>query len=88
MLNYYHGTRAALPIGQERLDETIRHVGPALIVSKLALLTGGVTILSPMPTTQLYGILSVIVLVMALIGDLLVLPAIIRMWESIRPGAS
>ncbi|WP_114011439.1 efflux RND transporter permease subunit [Cohaesibacter intestini] len=88
MLNYYHGTRAALPIWQERLNETIRHIGPALIVSTLALLTGGVTILSPMPTTQLYGILSVMVLVMALIGDLLVLPAIIRTWESTRPKAS
>jgi uncharacterized protein len=55
-------------------------VGPALILTTLVLACGlGVTILSDLPSLQLFGWLSAFTLVAALIGDLLILPAT-AMW--------
>jgi len=68
------------------LHRTITAIGPALIISTLALMAGGVTMLSPLPMAQLYGRLAVLVLAVALIGDILLLPALIlvtRRWRRV-----
>jgi predicted RND superfamily exporter protein len=77
MLNHY---RRAMSNGGDpalQLRATIVAIGPALILSTLALMAGGVTMLSPLPMAQLYGQLILIVLFFALIGDILLLPALI-----------
>lgn len=51
-------------------------VGPALILTTVVLACGlGVTILSDLPSLQLFGWLSAFTLLAALVGDLLILPA-------------
>jgi uncharacterized protein len=60
-------------IGVERATVLI---GPALVLTSLILAFGlGVTILSDLPSLRLFGKLSALTLVAALIGDLLLLPA-------------
>ena len=68
---------------QYREDRAIT-LGPALILATLALMAGGVTMMSPLPMAQLYGKLVVQVLAAALIGDILFLPALIAVVESWR----
>ncbi len=82
MLNYYFRQAPDDAENQARneypaLQRTITVIGPALIISTLALMAGGVTMLSPLPMAQLYGQLIVLVLAVALIGDILLLPALI-----------
>lgn len=51
-------------------------VGPALILTTMVLAIGlGVTVFSDLPSLRLFGRLSVITLMAALVGDLLILPA-------------
>jgi uncharacterized protein len=60
-------------IGVERATVLI---GPALVLTSLILAFGlGVTVLSDLPSLRLFGKLSGLTLVAALIGDLLLLPA-------------
>ncbi|MCC2114012.1 MAG: MMPL family transporter, partial [Hyphomicrobiales bacterium] len=84
VLNHYHRTAESLSSWAAALHRTITRIGPALIVSTLALMAGGVTMLSPLPMAQLYGRLTLIVLTAALIGDLLLLPALIAVAERWR----
>jgi predicted RND superfamily exporter protein len=74
----------------EALDLTIRTIGSVLIVSTLVLMAGiGGTILSELPMVSLYGRIIVLLLATALAGDLLFLPAIIRVvddWKKARKG--
>jgi predicted RND superfamily exporter protein len=60
------------------IHRTIRHVGPALIVTTIILLVGfGTMMTSPLPGVQIYAGLSALTLLTALIGDLLILPALL-----------
>ena len=60
-------------IGVERATVLI---GPALVLTSLILAFGlGVTVLSDLPSLRLFGKLSGLTLMAALIGDLLMLPA-------------
>lgn len=59
------------------VSATVTTMGPALILATLALMGGGVTILSPLPMAQLYGELIMLVLAAALAGDLIFLPALL-----------
>jgi len=55
-------------------------VGPALILTSLVLACGlAVTIFSDLPSLRLFGWLSAVTLVAALIGDLLILPATVML---------
>ena len=75
-LNYFRRRAGAgmTPAGATR--ETIVALGPVVLMSTLVLLVGlGSTITSNMPTMQNFGVVSVIVLLVALVGDLVVLPA-------------
>jgi predicted RND superfamily exporter protein len=94
----YHRLQTRGPTGQNGLSEveavrqTMVALGPVVLMSTLVLVFGlGGTITSNMPTLQLFGLVSVVVLVVALIGDMLVLPAtlvLIGLVRSKRSAAS
>jgi len=66
-------------IGVERATVLI---GPALVLTSLILAFGlGVTVLSDLPSLRLFGKLSALTLMAALIGDLLLLPASVLLWR-------
>jgi predicted RND superfamily exporter protein len=57
-------------------------IGPALVLTTLILAFGlGVTVLSDLPSLRLFGKLSAVTLMAALIGDLLLLPASVMLWR-------
>jgi len=57
-------------------------IGPALVLTSLILAFGlGVTVLSDLPSLRLFGKLSGLTLVAALIGDLLLLPASVLLYR-------
>ena len=69
------------------LQRTIMTVGPVVIMSTVLIASGiGTTMLSALPTVQLYGTIVVIVLMSAVLGTLLFLPAVMstmeRYWAS------
>lgn len=60
------------------VDTTLDRVGPALIATTLILIAGcAVLTVSVLPQVALFGFLTVITLLAALIGDLIVLPALL-----------
>jgi predicted RND superfamily exporter protein len=66
---------------QLAIQETIKHVGSALIVTTVILLGGFAAMLtSPMPGVQLFACLSGLTLITALIGDLFLFPAML-LWN-------
>ena len=66
-------------IGVERATVLI---GPALVLTSLILAFGlGVTVLSDLPSLRLFGKLSAMTLVAALVGDLVLLPASVLLYR-------
>jgi predicted RND superfamily exporter protein len=66
-------------VGVERATVLI---GPALVLTSLILAFGlGVTVLSDLPSLRLFGKLSAMTLVAALIGDLVLLPASVLLYR-------
>nr|WP_246472875.1 MMPL family transporter [Pelagibacterium limicola] len=62
----------------DAVDSTLDRVGPALIATTLILIAGcAVLMISALPQVALFGMLTVISLLAALIGDLVVLPALL-----------
>ena len=85
MLVRYRLSRARNPDPAAALSETITTIGPVLIVSTVVLTFGiGVTLLSAIPILGLFGKISALVLVVALVGDLIFLPAILLTVETLR----
>ncbi|MCW5698033.1 MAG: MMPL family transporter [Bauldia sp.] len=73
----------------QRLVEGSRRVGPVLVGTTLVIVTGMMmTLTSGLPTVALFGMLAMASLTVALVGDLLFLPAIIagpaRRWFRTR----
>lgn len=78
-LNHYRNARRSGLDAADAVDRTTKSVGPVLVVSTVIVAMGlGTTLLSDMPMVQLYGEVSMLVLGAALVGDLLFLPAILR----------
>lgn len=72
-------------------DEAIRSarilVGPAIILTTVVLAFGlGVTIFSDLPSLRLFGMVTGLTLIASLIGDLVFLPATVRVGRMIWPG--
>lgn len=60
----------------QAVDSTLERVGPALVATTLILVAGcSVLMVSILPQVALFGFLTVITLLTALIGDLVILPA-------------
>ena len=79
VLNRYRLAKEELGSSRKGMELTITTIGSVLIVSTLVLMAGiGGTIFSELPMVRLYGQVIVLLLATALVGDLLFLPAIIR----------
>lgn len=77
-----------------RLIETSREVGPVLVGTTIIILAGlSTTFASGLPTVTLFGVIAGITLVVAALGDLIVMPALIagyarRWFEKKLAGAA
>ncbi len=79
VLNRYRLAKDELGSSRDAIELTIRTIGSVLIVSTLVLMAGiGGTVFSELPMVRLYGQVIVLLLATALAGDMLFLPAIIR----------
>lgn len=71
------------------LRRTMAKIGPVLVVSSLVLIAGiAVLFLSEMPMNRDYAQLTIIIFVAALLGDLVLLPALIRVFRGRPPQAA
>jgi len=85
MLNRYRLERAERSGVTSALRRTIARVGPVVIVSTIVLACGiGTSLMSALPMVSLYGTVVVIVLVAAMVGALLLLPALMVTVEGLR----
>lgn len=76
MLNYHRLARMQGQPVPEAVRLTLVAVGPVILMTTLVLVIGiGSTISSAMPTLQVYGMVSVTVILVALVSDLVLLPA-------------
>lgn len=77
-MNHYVRAREQGFNHREAVDRTLERVGPALIATTLILCAGTtVIIFSVLPQVALFGALVVLTLVLALMGDLIILPALL-----------
>ncbi|MGH6814483.1 MAG: efflux RND transporter permease subunit [Hyphomicrobiaceae bacterium] len=68
------------------LMATVNHIGPAVVLTTIVLALGlGVTILSDLPSLRLFGRLTAVCLFSSLIGQLVVLPAVIALFRQWVP---
>jgi hypothetical protein len=82
VLNRYRLARSKGKAVNPALAETIKIVGPILMVSTIVLIAGfGSTLLSELPNLRLFGLISIILLATALLANLLILPATISVVE-------
>lgn len=89
ILNYYNQARSKGEAVKLALAETIRTIGPIIVVSTAVLIAGfGATLLSELPNLRLFGIVTIVLLVTAFFGDLLILPATIASMEERRSSRS
>lgn len=85
VLNRYRLERGKGNNVGDAIETTITRIGPVLIVSTAVLIAGvGGTILSELPLVRLYGEVITLLLATALIGAMILLPAIIRIMDGRR----
>jgi len=78
VLNRYRLEREKSDDVDIAIGKTLAAIGPVLIVATIILISGvAVTIISELPMVQLYGQISSLVLVTALVGAMVFLPAIL-----------
>lgn len=76
-LNHFVHHGRAKKLG-DRLVETTRQVGPVLITTTVIILCGlATTLTSGLPTVTMFGLITALTLLFALVGDLFFLPALI-----------
>ena len=92
VLNRYRLEREKSGDVDAAITKTLAEIGPVLLVATIVLISGvAVTIISELPMVQLYGQISTVVLITALIGAMVFLPAILSVvdkWRMARRGAS
>ncbi|MEE9589431.1 MAG: MMPL family transporter [Hyphomicrobiaceae bacterium] len=85
VLNRYRLERSDRAGVTKALRRTIARVGPVVIVSTVVLAGGiGTSLMSELPMVSLYGTVVVLVLVAAMVGALLLLPALMATVEGLR----
>ncbi len=63
---------------RKAVADTVTHIGPVLVLTTIVLSAGlAITMASDLPSMHLFGELTMTVLVAALVGDLLILPAVV-----------
>ena len=69
----------------DAVAQTVRRIGPVLMLTTVVLVLGiGVTLFSDVPSNRLFGQLSGVILVSALVADVVFLPALIQAVGRIR----
>ncbi|MCB9993588.1 MAG: MMPL family transporter [Hyphomicrobiaceae bacterium] len=82
MLYRFRSEFAKTGRASEALNTTIGKIAPVLVISSLVLVTGiSVLFLSEMPMNRDYAQITIIIFVAALLGDLIMLPALIRVFQ-------
>ncbi len=85
-LGRYRREREAGGTVDEAIETTLRKVGGSLVVTTVIMTVGFATVISSeMPAQRIFGTLSVATIVSALLGDLLILPAMLRVFDRDRP---
>lgn len=85
VLNRYRLEREKSGNADAAITKTLAEIGPVLIVATIVLISGvAVTIISELPMVQLYGEISTVVLITALIGAMVFLPAILSVVDKWR----
>lgn len=78
LANYMRHRRSGMA-HDAAIDRSLERIGPALVATTLILCAGTfVVAFSALPQVSLFGTLTVLTLVLALIGDLLFLPAMLK----------
>jgi uncharacterized protein len=73
----------------DALVATVHHIGPVVVLTTIVLALGlGVTVLSNLPSLRLFGVLTAVCLLAALVGQLVILPSSIAVYRSIFPRRS
>ncbi len=63
---------------KEAVEMTLERIGPALVATTLILCAGTfIVVFSALPQVALFGILTVLTFILALLGDLLILPSLL-----------
>ncbi len=93
VLNRYRLERERTSDIDEAVTDTLRAVGPVLMVATIILIGGvGITAISELPMVQLYGEISSVVLITAFLGALIFLPALLtvtdKMFADEKPAPS
>jgi predicted RND superfamily exporter protein len=66
--------------------QTAHHIGPPVVLTTIVLALGlGVTMLSHLPSLRLFGELAAVCLFASLIGQLVILPAVLMVGRRILP---
>ncbi|GBE44902.1 MAG TPA: hypothetical protein ENH05_08795 [Rhizobiales bacterium] len=82
VLNRYKLARAKTNDVDAAIGETLKAIGPVLIVATIILISGvAVTVISELPMVRLYGQISSVVLLTALVGAMVFLPAILSLTD-------
>ncbi len=85
VLNRYRLEREKSGNADAAITKTLAEIGPVLIVATIVLISGvAVTIISELPMVRLYGEISTVVLITALIGAMVFLPAILSVVDKWR----
>ncbi len=92
VLNRYRLARARTKDVDAAIGETLKAIGPVLIVATIILISGtAVTVISELPMVRLYGQITFVVLLTALAGAMIFLPAILSIvdkWMIARSGTA
>ena len=91
-IHFLYHWRAAERAGQawpEALRSTYRHAGHAAVITTALLLVGyPVLMLADVKTVVYFGLLTSVAAVAALLGDLIMLPLLLKVWPAGRPAAA
>ncbi|MCH8239620.1 MAG: MMPL family transporter [Proteobacteria bacterium] len=80
VLNRYRLERRKTRDVDAAIGKTLAAVGPVLIIATIVLISGvGITVISELPMVRLYGQISSVVLVTAIVGAMIFLPAMLSM---------
>ncbi len=85
-LNRYWQERSGGSSEVQAVRMAVERVGPVLMLTTIVIVTGlAATLTSDVPPTRMFGAICMATLVFALIGDVIVLPGAILLYQKIRP---
>jgi len=86
-LNRYWLERNAVASAVRSVRTAVERVGPVLVLTTIVIICGlAATLTSSVPPTRMFGAICMATLVFALIGEVIVLPGAILMYQKLRPS--